>query len=59
LANVIQGELPSPIAPPAGCRFHTRCPTATPECSKREPRLVEIAAGHYAQDCACVVAGAA
>ncbi len=57
LASVIQGELPSPIAPPAGCRFHTRCPTATPDCSKRDPELVEIDAGHFVQDCACAMAG--
>lgn len=33
------GEMPSPISPPAGCRFHPRCPYAMPECSRTEPKL--------------------
>jgi oligopeptide/dipeptide ABC transporter ATP-binding protein len=55
-AHVIQGELPSPIAPPSGCRFHTRCNNASPECAVHEPVLIEIGHGHLAQDCACVTA---
>ncbi|HXF05098.1 MAG TPA: dipeptide ABC transporter ATP-binding protein [Blastocatellia bacterium] len=43
---VLRGELPSAAAPPAGCRFHTRCPYVMPECREHEPPLREVAAGH-------------
>lgn len=39
---LLPGELPSPVAPPAGCRFHTRCPYATAECKKTEPVMREV-----------------
>jgi oligopeptide/dipeptide ABC transporter ATP-binding protein len=42
------GEPPSAIRPPAGCRFHTRCPRATELCGQVEPRLTEYANGHLA-----------
>ena len=42
----IEGQVPSPTAPPAGCRFHPRCPFVEPECRAAEPPLVEIAPGH-------------
>ncbi|MBR2698960.1 MAG: ATP-binding cassette domain-containing protein, partial [Clostridia bacterium] len=43
----LEGDLPSPIAPPSGCRFHTRCPYAAPMCSEAAPALREAAPGHF------------
>ncbi len=43
----IEGEIPSPTNPPAGCRFHPRCPYATDVCKKDEPAMVEIGEGHF------------
>lgn len=40
------GDVPTPINPPAGCRFHTRCPIAIDECSQTKPQLIEISPGH-------------
>ncbi|HXI22295.1 MAG TPA: oligopeptide/dipeptide ABC transporter ATP-binding protein [Pyrinomonadaceae bacterium] len=48
---VLEGDVPSPINPPRGCRFHTRCPYAIDECRKIEPELVQIKPHHFA---ACI-----
>ena len=42
---LIEGDVPSPINPPSGCRFHTRCPFAFNRCRSEEPALIEVAAG--------------
>ncbi|WP_294474614.1 ABC transporter ATP-binding protein [uncultured Intestinimonas sp.] len=45
---VLQGDIPSPIHPPAGCRFHTRCPYAAGRCRKEVPPFREHTPGHWA-----------
>ncbi|MBO8175612.1 MAG: ABC transporter ATP-binding protein [Thermococcus sp.] len=45
--KIIKGEPPSPINPPAGCRFHPRCPFAKDVCKKEEPPMVEVEKDHY------------
>lgn len=43
---VLQGDLPSPMNPPVGCVFHTRCPYATEKCSLKVPSMHEVSPGH-------------
>ena len=45
---VLEGDVPSPIDPPPGCHFHTRCPWATDVCTTDEPALLDHASGHAA-----------
>ncbi|MCS7102994.1 MAG: peptide ABC transporter substrate-binding protein, partial [Candidatus Korarchaeum sp.] len=44
---ILVGEIPSPLNPPLGCRFHTRCPFAREECYREEPILEEVLLGHW------------
>jgi oligopeptide/dipeptide ABC transporter ATP-binding protein len=44
---ILSGDVPSPAAPPPGCRFHTRCPAVMPVCSKIEPPLIEVRPAHF------------
>lgn len=43
----LTGEIPSPMNPPQGCKFHNRCPYATEECMYHEPRRLEVSPGHF------------
>ena len=45
---VLTGDIPSPVNPPSGCRFHTRCPVAFDRCTTEEPPFKEYAPGHFA-----------
>ena len=45
--TTLQGEIPSPLHPPSGCRFHTRCPIAAALCAAEEPAWRDVGGGHY------------
>jgi len=45
--NILTGEVPSPINPPSGCSFHTRCTSVMPVCSQTGPQMREVSPGHH------------
>jgi oligopeptide/dipeptide ABC transporter ATP-binding protein len=44
---ILKGNVPTPINPPEGCRFHPRCYEAKPECAQKEPNLIEVEKDHF------------
>jgi peptide/nickel transport system ATP-binding protein/oligopeptide transport system ATP-binding protein len=46
--TILKGDVPSPLNPPKGCRFHPRCPVAIEICSHQEPAFIEVSPDHWA-----------
>ena len=53
---LLEGDIPSPVNPPSGCRFHTRCPYATERCATEVPEMVHLGGEHQAACLLCVPA---
>ena len=47
--NFLEGDVPSPVNPPSGCRFHTRCPVVMEKCKHLEPPMTQIGKGEEKQ----------
>jgi len=45
--TILMGDVPSPMNPPSGCRFHTRCSYVKPVCKEKEPKLIDLGDSHY------------
>ena len=54
---ILRGDVPSPINPPSGCRFHTRCPKVMDICRVQEPEFVDSGDGHYVACHLCLLPG--
>ena len=55
---ILEGDIPSPVNPPSGCRFHTRCPHATERCSVEMPEMVDLGGEHKVACLLCAPAAA-